>query len=94
MEAFDKIIQLPDVIIEPKDIDCHFVLLKRTAKPGKKAEFVRVTAAKKRTSDALNALTKALHNITKENYVKNRNACVDCKDRFGVCEFYNTEYCK
>jgi hypothetical protein len=80
--------------VDPKDVDCHFVLLKRTAKPGKKAEFVRVTAAKKRTSDALNALVKALHNINKENYVKNRTACVDCKDRFGTCEFYRTEHCK
>jgi len=79
--------------VNPKEIDCHFVLLKRTAKPGKKAEFVRVTAAKKRTTDALNALTKALHNINKENYIKNRNACTDCKDRFGTCEFYMTEYC-
>ena len=79
--------------VDPKDVDCHFVLLKRTAKPGKKAEFVRVTAAKKRTTDALNALTKALHNINKENYIKNRAACTSCKDRFGTCEFYQTEYC-
>ena len=79
--------------VDPKDVDCHFVLLKRTAKAGKKAEFVRVTAAKKRTTDALNALTKALHNITKQNYVKNRAACTSCKDRFGTCEFYQTEHC-
>ena len=79
--------------VEPKDVDCHFVLLKRTAKAGKKAEFVRVTAAKKRTTNALNALTKALHNINKQNYIKNRTACIDCKDRFGTCEFYQTEYC-
>ncbi len=79
--------------VDPKDVDCHFVLLKRTAKPGKKAEFVRVTAAKKRTTDALNALTKALHNINKQNYIKNRAACTNCKDRFGTCEFYQTEYC-
>ncbi len=79
--------------VEPTDVDCHFVLLKRTAKPGKKAEFVRVTAAKKRTTDALNALTKALHNINKQNYIKNRTACISCKDRFGTCEFYQTEHC-
>ena len=79
--------------VDPKDVDCHFVLLKRTAKAGKKAEFVRVTAAKKRTTDALNTLTKALHNINKKNYIKNRTACTDCKDRFGTCEFYKTEHC-
>ena len=63
--------------VDPKDVDCHFVLLQRTAKAGKKAEFVRVTAAKKRTTDALNALTKALHNINKQNYIKNRNSCTN-----------------
>jgi hypothetical protein len=80
--------------VDPKDIECHFVLLKRTAKPGKKVEFVRVTAAKKRTSDAMKSLTTALYNITKERYIKNRTSCVDCKHRPGVCEFYRTEYCK
>jgi len=79
--------------VEPKDLDCHFVLLKRTAKPGKKVEFVRITAAKKRTADAMKSLTAALHNITKKNYIKNRNSCRSCKHRPGVCEFYQTEYC-
>ena len=79
--------------VEPKDLDCHFVLLKRTAKPGKKEEFVRITAAKKRTADAMKSLTAALHNITKKNYIKNRNSCRSCKHRPGVCEFYQTEYC-
>ena len=80
--------------VNPQDIDCHFVLLKRTAKPGKKVEFVRITAAKKRTTDALKSLTTALYNITKERYIKNRNSCTSCKHRPGVCEFYKTEYCK
>ena len=80
--------------VDPKDIDCHFVLLKRTAKPGNKVEFVRITAAKKRTTDALKSLTTALYNITKERYIKNRNSCTSCKHRPGVCEFYKTEYCK
>lgn len=79
--------------VDPKDIECHFVLLKRTAKPGKKVEFVRVTAAKKRTTDAMKSLTTALHNITNKNYIKNRNSCTDCKHRPGVCEFYRSEYC-
>ena len=79
--------------VNPNDIDCHFVLLKRTAKPGKKVEFVRITAAKKRTTDALKSLTTALYNITKERYIKNRNSCTSCKHRPGVCEFYKTEYC-
>jgi len=68
--------------------------LKRTAKPGSKVEFVRVTAAKKRTQDAMKALTTALYNITNERYIKNRNSCVNCKQRPGACEFYRTEHCK
>ena len=79
--------------VSPDDLDCHFVLLKRTAKPGKKVEFVRVTAAKKRTTDALKSLTTALYNITNERYIKNRNSCTSCKHRPGVCEFYRSEYC-
>ena len=79
--------------VNPNYLDCHFVLLKRTAKPGKKVEFVRVTAAKKRTTDALKSLTTALYNITNERYIKNRNSCTNCKHRPGVCEFYRSEYC-
>ena len=80
--------------VEPKDLDCHFVLLKRTAKRGSKVEFIRITAAKKRTTDALKSLTTALYNITNQRYIKNRNSCTSCKHRPGVCEFYRTEYCK
>jgi hypothetical protein len=79
--------------VDPKDLECHFVLLKRTAKPGNKVEFVRVTAAKKRTTDALKSLTTALYNITNERYIKNRNSCTKCSQRPGVCEFYKTQYC-
>ena len=80
--------------VNPQDIDCHFVLLKRTANPGKKVEFVRVTAAKKRTTDALKSLTTALYNINNQRYIKNRNSCTKCPHRPGVCEFYQTKHCK
>ena len=82
----------PEVTVE--DIETHFVLLKRTAKQGKKIEFVRVTAGKKRIENALNTLLKALHNIEAKRYTKNRLACTKCPDRFGTCEFYQTEYCR
>ena len=82
----------PEVSIE--DIETDFVLLKRTAKAGKKIEFVRVTAGKKRIENALNTLLKALHNIEDRRYTKNRLACTKCPDRFGTCEFYQTEHCR
>ena len=82
----------PEVMVE--DIETHFVLLKRTAKTGKKVEFVRITGGKKRIENALNTLLKALHNIEAKRYTKNKLACRKCPDRFGTCEFYQTEYCK
>ena len=82
----------PEVSVE--DVETHFVLFKRTAKAGKKIEFIRVTAGKKRIENALNTLVKALHNIEDKRYTKNRLACTKCPDRFGTCEFYQTEHCK
>jgi hypothetical protein len=82
----------PEVSVE--DVETHFVLFKRTAKAGKKIEFIRVTAGKKRIENALNTLVKALHNIEEKRYTQNRLACTKCPDRFGTCEFYQTEHCK
>ena len=71
--------------IDPKLIETHFVLLKRTAKKDK-VEFVRVTSGPKKTSNALNLLTRALYNINKNRFIKNRLSCNRCK-------FYRTEHC-
>jgi len=76
------------------NIEAHFVLFKRTAKVGKKIEFVRVAIGKKRIQNATNELTKALTHIVKKNYTKKRTVCVSCPDRFGQCDFYRTEHCK
>lgn len=80
--------------IELEDIECHFVLLKRTAKKSNKVEFVRVTAGKKRIENALNLLTKALYNIEKGKHIKNKLACDRCSIRFGKCPFKKTEHCR
>ena len=71
--------------IDPKDIETHFVLLKRTAKKDK-VEFVRITSGPKKISNALNLLTRALYNINKSRFIKNRLSCNRCK-------FYKTEHC-
>jgi hypothetical protein len=63
--------------IEPKDVETHFALLKRTAKKDK-VEFFRVTSGPKKTDNALKFLTKALYNIGKQNYVKKRTSCRNC----------------
>ncbi len=71
--------------IDPKQIETHFALLKRTAKKDR-VEFVRVTSGPKKISNALNLLHKALYNINKNRFIKNRLSCSKCK-------FYKTEHC-
>lgn len=80
--------------IELKDMETYFVLLKRTAKSGKKVEFVRVSNGERRIKNALNALQKAIYNIENGNHIKNKLNCNSCADRFGKCEFMNTEHCR
>tara|TARA_B100000287_G_C20587504_1_gene762846 strand:- start:524 stop:1291 length:768 start_codon:yes stop_codon:yes gene_type:complete len=71
--------------IDPKDVETHFALLKRTAKKDH-VEIFRVTSGKKKTENALNLLTKALYNIRAKKYIKNRLSC-------GKCDFFNTAHC-
>ncbi len=75
--------------IDPKKIETYFGLLKRTAKKNH-VEIFRVTSGPKKTENALNYLSKALHNINSNNFHKNK---LSCTSGFG-CEFYETEHCK
>ena len=72
--------------IDPKMVETHFALLKRTAKKDN-VEIFRVTSGGRKTENASKLLHQALHNINKNNYIKNRLSCQGC-------EFKNTEYCK
>ncbi|MAH49626.1 hypothetical protein CMI37_27635 [Candidatus Pacearchaeota archaeon] len=71
--------------IDPKNIETHFALLKRTAKKDN-VELFRVTSGSRKTQNALNLLLKAVYNISKKRFIKNRLAC-------AKCEFYKTENC-
>ena len=71
--------------IDLADIETHFALLKRTAKKNR-VEFFRVSSGNKKTDNAVNFLSKALYNIDKETFIKNRLSC-------ARCEFYKTENC-
>ena len=75
--------------LDPKDVETHFALLKRTAKKNN-VEIFKVTSGKKRIENALNLLKSALYNIKKEKHIKNRLAC---HGPFGPCEFYKTQHC-
>ena len=72
--------------VDPKLVETHFALLKRTAKKNK-VEFFRVTSGKLKTKRALELLTRAVKNIKAGTCVKNRLAC-------QKCEFYKTEHCR
>jgi hypothetical protein len=74
--------------IDPKDVETHFALLKRTAKKNR-VEFFRVTSGAKKTENALKLLNTALYNIKNKRYIKNR---LSCTGGFG-CKFYKTEHC-
>ena len=74
--------------IDPKNVETHFALLKRTAKKNC-VEFFRVTSGPKKTENALKLLNTALYNIKSKRYIKNR---LSCTDGYG-CKFYKTEHC-
>ena len=71
--------------IDPKLVETHFALLKRTAKKDN-VEIFRVTSGNRKTDNATKLLTDALHNLHSGFPVKNRNSC-------SKCEFYKTEHC-
>jgi hypothetical protein len=73
---------------EPKNIETHFALLKRTAK-NNRVEFFRVTSGPTKTQNALKLLNMALWNIKKKRYIKNR---LSCTSGYG-CKFYRTKHC-
>ena len=71
--------------IEPKNIETHFALLKRTSKKNR-VEFFRVTSGPRKTENATKLLKKALYNIKNKRYIKNRMSC-------KFCDFNKTEHC-
>jgi hypothetical protein len=75
--------QKHDIPLE--DIETHFALLKRTAKKDL-VEIFRVTSGKRKMSNAMELLGKALYNIQSGKFIKNKLAC-------SKCEFKNTEHC-
>jgi len=71
--------------IDPKNIECHFGLLKRTAKKNE-IEIFKVTSGKRRVENAMALLVQAIHNIDNKVYLKNRSSCHNC-------EFKGTVHC-
>ena len=83
--TFYKIFYSQKHNIDLKNIETHFALLKRTAKTNN-VEIFRVTSAAKKQSNAMGLLNKALFNIQKKNFIKDKRSC-------ARCDFYRTEHC-
>ena len=73
--------------IDPKMIETHFALLKRTAKE-KNVEIFRVTSGPRKTKNVLTLLEKAIYNIKAKTRIKNRLSCYSSR-----CEFCHTSNC-
>ena len=71
--------------IDPKNVETHFALLKRTAKENR-VEIFRVTSGERKTENALKLLEKALYNIAKGKHIKNRLSCYRC-------DLHKTKHC-
>jgi ATP-dependent exoDNAse (exonuclease V) beta subunit len=74
--------------IDPKMIETHFALLKRTAKKDR-VEFFRVTSGTKKTENANTLLTRATTAIKNNKYIKNRCLVVDAS---FIKPIYVSEY--
>lgn len=72
--------------VEPKNVETHFGLLKRTAK-NERVEIFRVTSGTRKTNNAVKLLTDGCRSISKGLKMKNRNSC-------SKCEFNKTKHCQ
>jgi hypothetical protein len=82
--------------LDPKNVRCAFVLLKRTPRKGDSAvEFFPVSAGPvsvQRSLDALNSdLTEMKRQVDTDTVKKNREACIDPFG--GMCPYYNSPHC-
>jgi len=71
--------------LDLSDIETHFALLKRTAKKDQ-VEIFRVTSGNKKMQNAKSLLDKAIYNIDKKNFIKDKRSC-------AKCEFHKTKHC-
>jgi len=73
---------------DPKQVNCAFVLLKRTPK-NKNIELVRASGSPAKLETAVKGLRSATSSIERKMWLKN---WFSCTTGFG-CEFYQTELC-
>jgi hypothetical protein len=72
--------------INPKDIKCGFVLLKRGSKPGKSCELLEISAGPVMLEKANKLVTSMIKGVKSGLFVKNRTSCT-------YCDFKSTDHC-
>jgi len=72
--------------IDPKDVRCAFLLLKRTAKDGQRCELVPVSVGDVTTGRSLKVVNNMLSAVKRGIAIKNRNSC-------QYCQYKDTIHC-
>jgi hypothetical protein len=72
--------------IDPKNVKCAWILLKRNAKPGQHIELVPVSSEQKDIDGALQKVSEMISLVEKKIFHKNRNACM-------FCPYKHTKHC-
>lgn len=77
--------------IDPKQVRCAFILLKRASKNSSVADWLPVSAGPKTVLRAVEKLNSAVTGMHSNNYKKNRKACVNA---YGdSCPYLGTDLC-
>ena len=72
--------------VDPKNVRCAFVILKRNAKPGQHCELFTVSLGEVPINRSLKVVSNMLTSVKKGVAIKNRDSC-------QWCEFKGTEHC-
>lgn len=72
--------------VDPKNVKCGFILLKRQAKPGQHCELVKSSVGDVTTERALKTVTTMLKMVERGVAIKNRESC-------QWCPYFKTKWC-
>jgi hypothetical protein len=72
--------------VDPKDVRCGFVLLKRSAKPGNHCELVTTSVGDVTTGRSLKVINNMISSVKRGVAIKNRSSCM-------FCDYRETEHC-
>ena len=72
--------------VDPRDVHCGFVLLKRGGTPGKTCQFLKMSVGPKTAKKADKLVTSMISTVRRGFFPKNRDAC-------KFCDFKNTAHC-